>query len=196
VGGDPGEAEGGLKARRRATRLDGCTRLALGQPRVILKGWTWETDVKKSVDFGAMSTHIAFQIHLTWRAIRKRFLADARLSEDRITRGSYAVPILIGINPGVSPQEIAAALYLDASKVTLLLRDMEKAGHVDRKPSPSDGRRVELHLTDSGAAFVARAMAEGKRLESRWNEILSDDETAELIRLLAKIRRGHSSDTA
>jgi DNA-binding MarR family transcriptional regulator len=150
--------------------------------------------MKKSIEFGPIRHHVAFQVHLTWRAIRKWLLADARTGEDKVSRGSYSVPILIGLNPGISPQELAEALNLDASKITLFLKSMEEDGYLTRTSSPSDRRRYELHLTESGQEHMKHALKMSRKIEARWSEVLTEQEVETLVRLLAKIRRRNAED--
>jgi DNA-binding MarR family transcriptional regulator/predicted GNAT family N-acyltransferase len=51
-----------------------------------------------------------------------------------------------------SPGDIAAALDLDAGYLSRILRRFERDGLVSRTPSPTDGRRAVLALTDAGRA--------------------------------------------
>lgn len=150
--------------------------------------------MKNSVDLGPIKHHVAFQVHLTWRAIRKWLLADARQGDENVSRGSYSVPILIGFNPGISPQDLAEALNLDASKITLFLKSMEEKGYLTRNPSATDRRRYELYLTEAGQEHMQHALTMSRRIEARWSEVLTKEESELLVRLLAKIRRRNAED--
>ncbi len=142
------------------------------------------------MEFGPTREHLAFQVHLTWRAARKALLTELEKGEDNVAPGSYSIPMLIGLNPGISPMQLASALSLDASKVALFLRDLVGKGLVERTRSQTDGRVVELRLTPAGEAFAKEASAASEKLEAPFEGILSADEKETLIALLAKFRAG------
>lgn len=139
-------------------------------------------------DFGPIEGHIGFQIHRTWRAIRKLLLESGPTGQERIARGTWSVPILIGLNPGITPQELARALHLDASKIALLLRPLETEGMVERTRSDTDGRRVALRLTEVGEAAAREALARSEQIERPIAAAITEPERQELMRILAKIR--------
>lgn len=140
------------------------------------------------VNFGPLKSFVAFEVHQTWKAIRKRLLADVRKGTARVRRGSYSIPIMIDLNPGISPQELARALKLDASKVALFLRQLEGQGFVHKVPDTQDRRKVGLHLTDQGKAYAAEAMAASELLETPFLSAITPEERAELSRILTKIQ--------
>jgi DNA-binding MarR family transcriptional regulator len=142
------------------------------------------------VNFGSIQKHIAFQVHLTWRAARKALLAQVDKGKEPVARGSYSIPILIGLNPGITPMQLANALHLDASKVAFFLRDLDRQGLVKRARSNADGRVVELHLTPKGESFAKQAMAASEQLEAPFEGVLSNEERDRLIALLTKLRNG------
>jgi DNA-binding MarR family transcriptional regulator len=61
------------------------------------------------------------------------------------------------------PAELALRLRLEKSTVSRLVRQLEKRGWLTRQPDSSDGRAVQLRLTDAGrtaAGKLARARAD------------------------------------
>lgn len=143
-----------------------------------------------AIDFGPLDHHPAFQVHLTWRAIRLSLRESVRQADQGARRGSYSVPILIWRNPGISPRALADALHLDTSKVALFLRQLDEEGFLERVPSSSDGRKVGLHLTPAGADHARRALARTLAYEAPVAGTLSEAENATLVALLAKVQRG------
>jgi DNA-binding MarR family transcriptional regulator len=140
------------------------------------------------VEYGPAADQIAFQIHLTWRAIRKRLLAEVEKGQRPVARGTYSIPMLIGLNPGISPLQLAEALYLDPSKIAYFLRDLEKRGLITRTKSQGDRRMVELDLTPIGREFMQEAIAGSRQLEAPFDDALSDAEAKQLVHLLKKLR--------
>jgi len=139
-------------------------------------------------DYGTTANHIGFQIHLTWRAIRKLLLESGRGDEPKVARGGWSVPIMISLNPGITPHELARALHLDASKVALLLRSLEADDLVRRSRSPEDRRKVMLTLTEAGEQFARDALRRTETMEQPVTAAITDEERAELVRILTKIR--------
>lgn len=144
--------------------------------------------VMARIEFGPVAQHVGFQLHLTWRAIRKKMLVSGKRAEGRVSRGAYSIPILIGLNLGITPQELAKALHLDASKVAFLLRELEAEALVERRPSQGDKRKVELYLTDKGAACAQQATLSAAAIEEPIGSVITVQEQAELIRILTKIQ--------
>lgn len=63
---------------------------------------------------------------------------------------------LIGLRPGLSAGELAAALHLHPSTLTGVLHRLVAQGLVARTGDPDDARRAVLRLTPRGAAVNAR----------------------------------------
>jgi DNA-binding MarR family transcriptional regulator len=57
---------------------------------------------------------------------------------------------LVGRFPASSAGEISALLHLHPSTLTGILKRLARAGLVERRPDPADGRRVQLLLTAKG----------------------------------------------
>lgn len=56
----------------------------------------------------------------------------------------------------VSPRDLAARLGHTTGSITALIDRLEKAGHVQRRPHPTDRRSQTLHLTDKGRSTVTQ----------------------------------------
>jgi DNA-binding MarR family transcriptional regulator len=54
----------------------------------------------------------------------------------------------------VSPKEISGLLDHTTGAVTALVDRLEKAGHLERRPHPTDRRSQTLHLTNAGIQAV------------------------------------------
>lgn len=142
-----------------------------------------------AIELGLYADHIGFQIHATWRAMQKKILAGRKKETiKKLSPGSYSIPTIVGLNPGISPLEIAEALFLDASKVAFFLRTFDQDGIIDRVTAAEDKRRINLYLTEKGKAFVT----ETSEISQSWERLvaasLTADERNVLIALLTKIR--------
>lgn len=78
------------------------------------------------------------------------------------TSYAHALAVLLE-SDGASPltqQELGAALGIDKSNVARLCEKMERAGHLQQRRSPSDGRARLLSLTARGRRLALRVEAE------------------------------------
>lgn len=57
---------------------------------------------------------------------------------------------ILGQRDGISQRELAGALYLSSPTVTAMLQRMERAGTIERRPDPADGRVARVYLTALG----------------------------------------------
>ena len=77
---------------------------------------------------------------------------------------------------GVSKQAIAQ-----------VVNDMEAAGHVERRPDPTDGRAKVVVLTAQGRAAVVQGLGALAALRHELAEEVGPDELAQLQSLLEKL---------
>jgi DNA-binding MarR family transcriptional regulator len=138
-------------------------------------------------DEGMLRGHIGFRIHVARRAIR-RVLRDQESNERRLPSGAVSILELISRNPGIGPHDLAKILFLDPPKVTVRLSQLDKSGLIDRIPSSTDRRRIELRLTPAGEERLAAARQFSELQERRIARGLSATERAELNRLLHKLQ--------
>ena len=138
---------------------------------------------------GMLHDHVGFRVHIARRAVRRalRNNSDGK-TRDALPSGSVSLLELICHNPGIGPQSLAEILFLDAPKVTVLLRHLTTAGLVDRVPSTVDGRKFELSLTPAGRQRLDVARQFGEFQERRIAQGLSASERAQLNRLLRKLQ--------
>lgn len=102
-------------------------------------------------------------------------------------------PVLVSMlsvveaNPGIGQSELGATLGIQRTNTAPLVTELAADRLLERRPSPTDGRRVELHLTDAGR----RALDVGRRRieehEARMTRRLDDAERAQLRELLGRI---------
>lgn len=70
--------------------------------------------------------------------------------EHDVVSGSVALLSLIGLNPGISQNDLAAAVVLKKSAVTKILTEMEQRGDVIREKPKFDRRYNALRLSEAG----------------------------------------------
>ena len=88
------------------------------------------------------------------------------------------------IRPFALEQELLLAQY----NLSRLLDRLEKAGYIERRPCPDDGRGQEVAITAAGRALVKRMWPTYRAAIHRHvGSKLSDDEAARLAALLGKL---------
>lgn len=116
--------------------------------------------------------------------LRRTLLTVTRARADLPDIPDAQVEILRALPRGtaVSPGELAATLGLRKSSVSNLLAAMERAGLISRRPSPDDGRGVQVRASDAAldhfeafdatsTSVILEAVA---RLEPAEQQVLAD----------------------
>ncbi|MCU1555896.1 MAG: transcriptional regulator, MarR family [Arthrobacter sp.] len=79
------------------------------------------------------------------------------LDELGLTYPQYLVMLVLWEEQPRSVRELGEELGLDSGTLSPLLKRLESLGFVERRRSAEDERRVEVFLTDAGAALSANA---------------------------------------
>lgn len=96
--------------------------------------------------------------------------------------------------PGSTMTDIADLFDLNKSAVSGMLSRLEKAGLVERRPNPKDGRGSLLFLTDRGESVRASAMPLVKRATAELTDGFSAAEVDVIYRFLNAIVERYSED--
>lgn len=92
----------------------------------------------------------------------------------------------------VSPHQVADHLRISTASTTKLLDRLSAAGHVERRPHPSDRRARVVILTDESRATFFRHFRERLQSMRAVVERYSDEELAVIARFLSEL--GESID--
>jgi len=76
---------------------------------------------------------------------------EAQISQSQVILIEYAAS-----KPGCGIQEMAKGLGLATPTVSISVRQLEKAGFIERQPDPQDGRAGRLFLTSAGQKLHQR----------------------------------------
>lgn len=113
---------------------------------------------------------------------------DACLSGTGLNQTRFAILYHLAQAPeGLNPKELAVRLAVPRATMTGLLDGLEKEGHTERGPDPSDRRALRVQLTTSGTKFVKATVPSHCRRLSRIMEALSEKERVLLGTVLDKI---------
>lgn len=99
----------------------------------------------------------------------------------------FSVLSLITHNPGISSRQLCSELNILPPNLVGMINTLVKRELIMRKPHPSDGRVVGLHLSDIGSKLMKNAEQTAKELEEDAGSKLTSAERKTLMRLLQKI---------
>ena len=99
----------------------------------------------------------------------------------------FSVLSLVAHNPGVTSRQLCAALNVLPPNLVGLIAALERRGLIERRPHPSDGRAMGVHLTPAGVELTAQAEQTAAQLEEDATNRLTAAERKTLIRLLQKV---------
>jgi DNA-binding MarR family transcriptional regulator len=90
----------------------------------------------------------------------------------------------------LTPTELYSTLMISSGGLTHRLDRLEKAGLIGREKSATDGRSVQVVLSDAGIALAEAAFRDDMAGESRVLKHLDPEERAALGALLSKLLAG------
>jgi DNA-binding MarR family transcriptional regulator len=99
----------------------------------------------------------------------------------------FSVLSLITHNPGISSRQLCSELNILPPNLVGMINTLEKRELILRKPHPSDGRVIGLHLSEIGIKLMNEAEQTAKDLEDDAASKLTATERKTLMRLLQKI---------
>lgn len=99
----------------------------------------------------------------------------------------FSVLSLVAHNPGITSRQLCATLNVLPPNMVGLIAALERRGLIERRPHPSDGRAMGVHLTPDGTALTVQAEATAAQLEQDATARLTPTERKTLIRLLQKV---------
>lgn len=136
-----------------------------------------------SEDVTALANEIVRHARLL-HVVKAQFLASAPHGLD-----GAAVSLLMQlVKCGPRRQgELAAVVLLDTSTVSRYVGQLVKAGLVERRPDPDDGRAVQLAATPAGEEAARRMVERRNRVFATVVADWDDDDVHTLTRLLARL---------
>lgn len=110
-----------------------------------------------------------------------------RMAKYELRPVDYTVITLVNANPNISQKRLSKAINVSPPNLATLLDRLEKRGLLERQRNPSDKRSQTLVLTPGGRRTCAKADKVAFELEYKATSALSDEDRAELLRLLQKL---------
>ena len=88
----------------------------------------------------------------------------------------------------VFQRDIEREFSITRSTVTNILQLMERKGYIQRQSVPQDARLKQLVLTEEGVLFHEKTILSFHQTDDYVAGLLTEEENAELLRLLNKLR--------
>ena len=99
----------------------------------------------------------------------------------------FTVLALAGSNPGITSSQLCQLLDIQSPNLVVLIKQLQDRGLIERRPHPTDGRAMGLHLTASGQGLVDQATTLAHEADDEASGKLSAAERQTLARLLRKV---------
>ena len=144
------------------------------------------TAATSAVDLDILPDLLGYNVRLAQLALQRRFVRA--MSGSDVGSGIFGLLVLCGANPGIAQIQIAQHLNIDKASVVALVDRLEEQGWLLRRRSTRDRRRQGLFLTDEGVRELASLKTRMRDCERALDGLFDDDERAQLIRLLQRIR--------
>lgn len=137
---------------------------------------------------------LAFQLRRAQEASHAAFAR--RVGDSSIWPGWYALLVIIRDNPGINQTDLSKASNRDKSTLTASLRELSKAGLLERVRDGSDRRSFRLSLSASGVAYLAELEVHALAHDRQIDSIVGQDKREELVRLLETLAKALNSGNA
>lgn len=146
------------------------------------------TDSENTDDLTAA---LASDLTLALGAAERRARAElfARIQE----RGHTAIrpahlPVFAGLKSGLSrASELAAYAGITRQAMSLLVRDVERAGYIENTPDPDDARATRIRLTAIGEQFCRDTAASSREVTRTLADELGADAVETILNTAHRI---------
>lgn len=120
------------------------------------------------------------------RLMRRSF--DERAREIGVTRPQWQVLSILMRHPGINQGGLAEILEVEPITAGRMIDRLQEAALVERRPDPADRRAWRLHLTQRGEELLDHLMPYAHETIEMALEGIGEDERADLMAKLARIR--------
>jgi DNA-binding MarR family transcriptional regulator len=148
-----------------------------------------EEFIAKNPDADPTATELLVNVLVTGTLLQAQF--DGLLRDFRLTLSSFNVLQVVAGDPQpLTPSDIAARVVIPVTTATLtgILDTLERHGYVERRPHPTDRRRLLVHLTPTGRRVLAKVLPRVLQHEKQWTAALSESQRVRLTAGLAALQ--------
>ena len=127
-----------------------------------------------------------FRAFLTSLRLHRRLMLGALTDRDMHPGQAFCLRLLRA-NDGIAQRDLAAGLHIAPPTASKMLRAMEKAGLVDRRPDATDQRLTRVYITPKGRDDEARLREVAAGYINQTIATLPVEDRRDLERLLGEL---------
>jgi DNA-binding MarR family transcriptional regulator len=137
--------------------------------------------------------HPAVIAWMNWQRVSSRIgrQIDARMRELGINQAQLMVLLRIGVDEGLTQQQLSESLGLTRANVSQMLDRLQEAGLIERNPR---GRAYSLNLTPASHDLLTRALPLQEEVIASQFAALSATEQVELGALMKRLNDCYPED--
>lgn len=139
----------------------------------------------EQVDTSFLESLLGYNARRAALAVIDRFLDG--MEPYQLKPVDFSVLSLVAHNPGITSRQLCSTLGILPPNLVGMVNMLEKRELVARRPHPTDGRAMGLHLTPAGQKLVRDAEKTAASIEAGVASRLSPAEQRTLIALLKKV---------
>jgi DNA-binding MarR family transcriptional regulator len=129
--------------------------------------------------------HLGYLVRQANSAVRAAM--EKALAELKVTPPQFAVLTMIMSYPGLSGADLARLTFLTPQTINVIVRNLEKAGAIEKSAHASHGRILQLTATVKGQALLKRCRARVMDVEDRIGGLVGREEEKAVRRWLGAI---------
>jgi len=133
--------------------------------------------------------YLVRQASVAVRAAMEKALADIE-----ITPPQFSVLTMIVSYPGVSGADLARLTFLTPQTINVIVRNLEKAGAIEKSAHAVHGRILRLTATARGVALLRRCRARVNEVEDRLGRLAGRDEERVIRQWLGAVAETLAAD--
>ena len=142
------------------------------------------------INLGLLPNLIGYAVRLAQIAVFRDFRRS--FAKFKIRPIEYGILTVIELNPGLKQTQVCAALGIKRGNFVPLLNSLERRNLAERRKA-TDQRANALYLTKAGKLLLQRLQKINEAHERKAASGLTNEEGAQLIRLLNRVREAADS---
>lgn len=136
--------------------------------------------------------HIGYLLRQAFTA--HRICMEQALAETGATLPQFAVLTMLAAYPGASGADLARLSLLTPQTVSVIVANLEKAGHIARRAHGEHGRIRIIELTDAGQRLLSHCRQVVAPVEQALLAVVPPEDEAAVRRWLVAIARAAAVD--
>lgn len=134
-----------------------------------------------------MNEFLPYQMSTASRAVSDLIIRDYH-ERFGLSVSEWRVLAILGEACGLTQSDLCSETRMDKVAINRAVKNLVEDGMVCRSPNENDGRSHHLHLTERGRKIFDQLLPHGLSVWQRICEPLSDEELAQLTKLVLRLR--------